>query len=389
MQKIFLQIALIFAFIPNVSFSITSLDTQPFAAILGFICILIFMSTKIPVAIWLLVLPAFASFIIALASSSPLEGLRNIVIYSSPWIFACLTYLLSIKRIKIHIYIVYMLYLWCGVALIQWFFNPEIFEYLVNVRTTADRGVTSLAPEASFYGLAVMQMWLTLLMVNPDIALKPYIVGLCLFQIILMSQSTLAIFVLFLIFSIAVFRSRFFIPIIISSLIFITVIINQLDSESNRIFIILKKIIDSPTQLLYIDGSISDRFYHIFLSLYNAVLSGFMPHGFSNFSMIIAEARLYYDSFWWGDASNKIMSGVGGAFFELGFFSFIYFFIFYIYLSISKSISFPNKMIIGFGTFFILINSVTLSAPFFGIMIGFMVYESIFNKNNLVNIRSI
>lgn len=367
-----LQVALIFSFIPNVSFSITNFDTQPFAFILGFAATITFLSNKIPIGIWLLILPSIATLIIALASTTLIDGLRSLVIYSSPWVFASLAYLSIKKKIDISTYIGYMLFLWFLIALIQWVINPQLFEFFVSARTTTDRGVTSLAPEPSFYGLSIIQMWLVLLMIKPDYALRPLIIGLCIFQVFLMAQSTLAIIIFIIIFLTYALRNVILLFISIFAATFLTFYIQNTDNKSNRFFLLLEGFLESPSDILYMDGSISDRFYHIFLSLKYSSASGFSPHGFSEFSDLIIKAKLQYDSFWWGEASNKIMSGIGGALFELGWLAFIYFVIFYAYLVTSRDISFGNKLAIGMGTFLILLNSVTMAAPFFGIMIGIM-----------------
>ena len=97
-----------------------------------------------------------------------------------------------------------------------------------------------------------------------------------------------------------------------------------------------------------------------------------MPHGFDAFAEVIDQGQNQYASFWWGAVQNKIMSGVGGAVFELGWFSLIYFFVFYRYLSRYEIISSFHKLVIGIGIFFVLLSSVTFAAPFFGLMIGIM-----------------
>ncbi len=368
----FLRLALIVSFVPSVNFSLTNFDTQPFAAILGVICIALTSSRGIPLVIWTLVLPAVSALLIALFSSAPLVGARSFTIYVSPWIFACTAYLAHQRKIKIHRYIVFMLYIWTVVGLIQWLIDPRIFEFIVNARTSHDRGVTSLAPEPSLYGLSIIQMWLTLLLCRPRMAFKNNIIFICAFQILLLTQSTLAILVLFALFFVFLFKNKLAIlAVMLSLFVFIAIVLNGVDFEG-RFFYLLAGFVVNPAEILYLDGSISERFYHIFLSLKYSVYSGFMPHGFEAFAEVLNLGKEQYDSFWWGEAGNKIMSGIGGALFELGWFSFFYFFAFYFYLFKINNISQFLRLVIGLGVFLVLLNSVTLAAPFFGIMIGLM-----------------
>jgi hypothetical protein len=360
------------AFVPGVSFSLTSLDTQPFAAIFGIACIALVPTRRLPVTVWYLAIPALASLVIAMTSSTVAVGARSFVIYASPWIFACVAYLASQRKIEISRYIVFMIYLWAAIGLIQWLIDPRTFEFLVNTRTTGDRGVTSLAPEPSFYGLTIIHMWLTLLLIQPQTALKGHIVLLCIFQILILAQSTLAILVLFALLSIFALRNvRWIVACVVWFLAFF-LMFDGGGGINSRVFYLINIALSNPSEILYLDASISERFYHVFLPLKHAISSGLMPHGFDAFAEVIDQGQNQYASFWWGAVQNKIMSGVGGAVFELGWFSLIYFFVFYRYLSRYEIISSFHKLVIGIGIFFVLLSSVTFSAPFFGLMIGIM-----------------
>lgn len=368
----FLRLALVLALVPSVNFSLNSLDTQPLAAILAIICLAFAAKTRFPVKIWYLALPAVASLMIAVTSSTLAVGLRGIVIYSSPWIFACMAYMASQRNIKIDKYIIFMIYLWAAIGLVQWLIDPRIFEFLVNTRTSDNRGVTSLAPEPSFYGLTILQMWLTLLLIQPQIALKRHIVMLCIFQIFILAQSTLAILVLGAVFLIFTLTSIISSLSVLAGILTLFLMIENEVGANTRFFNLLGTFLNDPSQILYADGSISERFYHVFLSLKEAISSGLVPHGFDAFAEVIAQGQDQYDSYWWGEIVNKIMSGIGGAVFEIGWFSLIFFFVFYIYLSRYEIISHFHKLVIGIGIFCVLLNSVTFATPYFGIMIGIM-----------------
>jgi hypothetical protein len=265
-----------------------------------------------------------------------------------------------------------MIYLWAGIGLLQWLIDPHIFEFVVNTRTTDERGVTSLAPEPSSYGLTVIQMWLLLLLIQPKTAFKGHIVLLSLFQILLLAQSMLAILVIFAIFIVFTLRGIRHFLVSAACIIALLLLFRSSSEFGGRFFMLIDAFVSEPSQILYFDGSISHRFYHLFLSFKHAIANGLLPHGFDAFSAIIHQAKARYDSFWWGEAENKIMSGLGAAVFELGFFSLTYLLVFCGYLIRYNNISGIHRMAIGIGMVMILLNSVTFAAPYFGLMIGLM-----------------
>lgn len=108
----FLRFSLVLAFVPSVSFSLTSFDTQPSAATLGIVCMAFAASSRFPMKMWFLAFPALASLVIAMISSTAAVGARSFVTYASPWIFACVAYLASQRKIEISRFIVSMIYLW-------------------------------------------------------------------------------------------------------------------------------------------------------------------------------------------------------------------------------------------------------------------------------------
>ena len=80
---------------------------------------------------------------------------------------------------------------------------------------------------------------------------------------------------------------------------------------------LLYLMIDEPVNILYLDASICERFYHVMLPFFGYGV----PQGLSSFSDLIIKAQASFPSYWWGKPSNKVMSGIGAAFWELGFFS--------------------------------------------------------------------
>jgi hypothetical protein len=377
MDRVLLRTALVVGLIPNVSFSLTNLDTQPFAAILGLACILSFSSARFPTLIWCLLIPAAAAAATALISGGMTDGARSVVTYVSPWIFACTAYLAYRRGIAIHRYLLFMLYLWAAAGMIQWLIDPRIFEFLVNTRTSTDRGVTGLAPEPSFYGLTIIQMWLTLLLLRPDIARKWHVVLLCVFQVLILAKSMLAILVVLLLAALFAVRSIWWLAAILVGLFAALVGVTEGMDGQSRPAVLLTILLENPSQVLYLDASISERFFHLYLSFERALSSGLLPHGISAFGEVIEQGQKEHAAFWWGEPQNKILSGAGSAVFELGWFALIYVFVFWRCLNQDRQIHQFHKLVLGFGIVFVYLNTVTLASPYFGLMIGIMAAHSV------------
>jgi hypothetical protein len=367
-----LRLTLVLAFVPSLSFSLTTLDTQPFAALAGLTAILLASTARLPPAIWSLLLPAVAALVLAALGSTLATGMRALVIYISPWIFASVAYLACRRGIKIGRIIVFMMYLWALAGMLQWLIDPSLLEFLVNTRTTGDRGVTGLAPEPSFYGMTIIQLWLTLLLVESRLAFRFDILALSLLQILALARSMLAILVLLSVaFTLVLRRPAWLLAAACMLVMFIWLTLG-IDGEGSRALKLIEALLNEPSNILYLDASSSERFYHLFLSIKEALLSGLMPHGFEAFGDVIKRGQLQYPSFWWGEPQDKVISGIGGTLFELGWFGCIYALVFFGLLRADRHLTRTACWTIGVGMTMVLLNSVNLAAPCFGLMIGIL-----------------
>lgn len=323
------------AFMPWVSFRTNDLDSQPWPIILAILAILlgwrIYKSLYI-VAVFIVI--SFAILITLLTSiqnphASDFLVLRSIFGYIGLLVFFVASY--NIRRLNISIskHLNIISYIWFMAAVIQATLGRYSLGFLVVARTSDTRGVTSLAPEPTFYGMLVLTLtWVILLEAEKDKIKMPFLTKLAVFlnltSIIFLSKSSMsllyvAILGVGLILYVLKPSPRIIFSIILSFILIaisIPFVLNFLDGS--RMLHIVEILIASPLFLLEYDMSVNQRFSHIYFSM-SGLLDGFgLPRGVGSFSDYASSIK---SSFWGVQLSlpgEKIMSWVGVFIFELG-----------------------------------------------------------------------
>jgi hypothetical protein len=151
-------IFLILVFFPFVSFGINNMDTQPWIIIFAIIffkdvfLIKININIIIFTATLLLIIQLFGFFIyFGVAWFYIIRGISAYFIFTIVYIFQKKN--LDNNFIKYENYIFKFNYIYLSVAILQTVISPFLFKYLVNVRTSDARGVTSLTPEPTMFGI--------------------------------------------------------------------------------------------------------------------------------------------------------------------------------------------------------------------------------------------
>ena len=258
------------------------------------------------------------------------------------------------------------------VAVAQMISSRDLFELLVSVRTSPERGVTGLTPEPSMYGLNLLALGVLVFCLNIEAKVKKRYLLLLIFQLLFFSQSTLAIVSFFAMLLVYYLQNR--VMLLVSVISVLTLLGYSLGNSdlllgSNiRIFDVLNQFFQDPSNILYVDGSISERFYHLVLPLYGYGL----PQGLSSFSKMIVQAQAMFPSYWWGDPTDKIMSGVGGAFWELGFFA-LPLFLLPFHLAID-ALGRARGFFVGIALMLVFIHSVTYGLPLYAMVCGYLAY---------------
>lgn len=320
--------------IPWVSFGTNNLDSQPWPLIFGLIVLAVFLgkfaaSQKIKYSAFL----ASCGFFVTLFFSNYLDFLTARAFYNYFSFFVVLIVFLSIlmrygppiRTIKI------VNYLWLMAALIE-LIQPDLIAMLGKARTTAGRGVTSLAPEPTFFAIYLIFSSLLLFQLRGgDYKSDKSFHIINFLSTVILAKSSMGILMLFSIVSIYLVYSLIRVKPLKSGLkwmFFLTTSIAILASllsiyfGSTRVFSLLEKLIDvGPILIFKLDASMNVRIEHVIFSFHGFFNNYFLPGGLDTFMDNRTEIVGYYgDFFWYGVGDNKIMSWVGDWLYSLGIF---------------------------------------------------------------------
>jgi len=217
---------------------------------------------------------------------------------------------------------------WVFFGLCQYFLGVDSLSFLVNLRSSADRGMTSLAPEPTHFGLQLIFFSWIILILNQAglVSFKRavFFVAINFFSVVFLAKSSMAVLY------ILIFLPFFFLAKGVSLksilfllglfLIFCLIGLLYLDvNPESRLAFIATNFLSDPLSVPQEDASVNARASHLVLSLYGAFSGVFYPHGFSAFndhSYVLNKELGGF--FWYNYQSNIIMSGLGALLYELG-----------------------------------------------------------------------
>lgn len=218
--------------------------------------------------------------------------------------------------------------LWTLTGLVQRFINRAFMTSLLSAsRTSLDRGVVSLAVEPTTYGL----FCLLLMIVCWEYfeSGKVFYSALCLFQIIFLAQSSMAVLLLVVLalyvgivyfaFSLRATTKIGVISVVGLGLICGYFFVNRF-LFGTRVHVLVMAIFRDPLQVLRMDASVNDRASHIYFSLRGALDNYLLPNGFNAWRQYVTAKSAQQTTFFWVSKGDRIMSGYGAALFELGLF---------------------------------------------------------------------
>lgn len=361
-------------FFPNVGFNIFSFDVSPLP-LLAALFILATTSKKYSTTLYVLWIPAFFSVPFILTTFGDWSYFfRLIGVYFTVPLVSMACY----KAIEVGVdvgemakHAIYISF-FGGVA--QKFFSIEIFSYLLQSRTTELRGYNSLFVEPSFFGMATM-MFCLIHIVSNRISESKYSwlsLGVGFVSVVALSQSALAILILFAAISLSLMvtlsvRSVLLLVLFVALLIIAAMFIT--DGGDSRIINVMYLLLKNPEDILFMDASISERVMHVYLSIKGSVISFFMPNGFYKFYDLVLVEMSSNEYFWWGEPSNKIMSGIGSALYEIGFVALVTPWIF-ILLSVRNDLNRGLLMFLIVTPIFIYSNAINFASPYFSVLLG-------------------
>lgn len=333
----------IFIFISCIPWvGLSSLDSQPFPILAAsvFLGVMGIRSLKI-------YFPLILRWIAFLLTLGLISGLirgfeldftiaRAVVMYMAVPIYIS-AYMLYFLKFHIPINILILtniIWLMVGVAQL---FIPDIVGAIVSSRTTLDRGVTSLAPEPTFFGVYLFFVsWIYFIVTDyrPQARLL-VLVAINFIAVVLLAMSSMVLVYIILsacfvfLYKSFKFKAKHFIIISLLLALVLLAFSFVLDGylEETRLSRFVSFLMDNPWLFFEIDASANSRLAGIVLPLHGFFTNIFLPGGlFSYPKMTEYLVSSFYGNFFFYDYSNpKINSWLGALLFELGIFGFIVF----------------------------------------------------------------
>lgn len=372
---------LFFALLPWVSFGLIDAGIQPYSFILGVVVNLLLYRGSMPAYILWSCLLAFTCLLVTLAYFKfSFLSARAVVTYSSLPVHAMAFYLIKkhkIFNVSVSIYSANVVWLCAGVF--QKIVGTYSLVFLVTARTSESRGVTSLAPEPTFYGMFLILITWLIWAENQYLINKlvVFFTALNIIGVLFFAQSSMAVLYLILLsFIVVLFNiksiARFAFTMMASTVVAAVLYFSVQSMEGSRVKNLLGRAVDEGVEVARHDESINDRLRSIVFPLAGAMDNNLLPSGFHLFESVSAGLRRDFGGFFYsGRDNNKIMSGVGSAVFELGFGSL---FLFMAIFSASKRRGMRALLAQSTAYIAILSSALTLGIPLFGMLLTSIAY---------------
>lgn len=354
------ELFLLLSFFPYVTLVTTPFSLQPYSFVFSIIVLLHYRS--FPKLLLPAIVTAFFSLTMLLIADDIFNGLRSVANYCSfVSITAAAYFILKERPYLIDYFLKIASLTYASVAIFQHLISEQIFTAVVANQSdnyiASGRGVASLTPEPTFFGFYLLLLIVLCLLQRNFIFLV-----LNLLSLLFLSQSSGALLLLFIIVFLACviyFFSHFLkVFIVFFTAFFSFVILLYLHPES-RVAVLFDILTNNGILTLAVnDESVAGRLYHIVTPLALFVQDWGVPHG--------------YDGLPNGDP--RILSGWGGAIYELGFFSFPYI---YSMIAIIKkvNISSRGRFLLMAGVAIFMFNSNQVGMPVVCILMGVLMLQ--------------
>jgi len=390
------------AFFPYIQILPFPTDLQPNTMLIGLGLIMLLLNQpsnhKIPVKIVYLIIPILVSFLLIISYGITGNSIRSFGAYISVFIISLSTFLVfrqgyEFKLKKLY----YIIFIWGAVGAIQFLVNKGFLSFLVSrfafydSQGYGERGVSALSNEPSFYGSICFFLWLFFLLhkdfnnvaKNTKIAVFVALIG----QTILFASSSVSLiyfvilgFVYFIIHVNKILLSVLLLLLFVSKttgldenlLGLVEVVIGK-----NRIYSILEIVIESKEQLIFLDPSINERFFNIYISVLGSIESFLIPNGFDSFAgykqdLMNSELSSLY---WWTtEKHTRIQSGYGAILYELGVFGVmipaVFNYFLYHYFCFNKK----KFWTIAISVNIVMFSTIPISFPLYSFFIGYLAY---------------
>ncbi len=379
-------------FFPYIQLVPLPTDTQPYAMLLGIGIFLGASRRSLPPEIALLFFVLLFSLLLIPFGGDALGAIRSIANYASLFFISFGTYFLLKIRGGFPVGALrWTIWIWFFVGLIQVTVYRDFLVPLIGRGFgwggSAVRGVVSLSPEPSHYGMFCVLV-LVLLMTN-----RMRISGrevsflglLLLIQILLFARSAMAAVMLALLATLIVVTSvfsprRFTYVLVLSSIVALTlwglVALEVMDLEGSRMWQLTQALWDNPWLVVLTDASVNDRMMHIYFSFLGFVENWGLPHGYGRWDSYLAAVTPQYSEMVIELSGGRIMSAYGAAVFELGVPGLL------VPLAITIAIvryyrsSPATAVTVSLFLHAVLLTAVPLATPLVGLLVGYFAYHS-------------
>jgi hypothetical protein len=308
--------------------------TQPNALIFSIFPIVFIKSNRLPKELFIFgVVFGFATLFLFISDLSFLS-FRDWANYLSMFFvtFAAYNFLRYINGLP-YKFFYSVVCIWLFVGLVQMFLYPSFLSFLLHGwrggGLSNGRGVTGLSTEPTYYGL-MLGLFFVIYLINNWYDRSKLLGFLILFQVVFLSwSSTAIIFFLsatgfFLIIMLVRLNVKLILSITALSIVVSVFLVSTIDLYKElRIYKISRVVLDNPEIILATDFSVSERVNHIVFPVVGMVENKFIPSGYGKFDeyLIAKKNSTTYEVFFRHKLfrpSNRILSGHGKVFFELG-----------------------------------------------------------------------
>jgi hypothetical protein len=383
-------ITTIATFFPYVSIYSLGTDIQPISIVFVFVYILIIFCYGIPFqSIFVfLMLPFFLSIMLVFLDDDIFSSIRSILGYAT----ICLVPIVFVYILNKHNRL-FVLTLKCAtiiyliVGLIQLLVDRSFLSFLLNrASTSGNRGVTSLAPEPTFYGLICL--FFILFFISLNIENKRRYILILLFQIVILAQSSMVILFILIFFFYQKLCNLKFKTFAFSFLSVLTalILLKNIDlvGGNYRILSIIKILTENPLGVLALDDSINDRASAIYFSFKGFLDNYFLPNGFSSYGAYMSTELPKQDVFLQSSSNSRIMSYYGGIMYELGIIGLLIPVTFTIIIIKSYVGKVRSMFLYVLFINTILFSAIPMSFPFIGVYMACLIYRKTIQATTLV-----
>lgn len=379
-----------FCFVPYLRVIPIDTDSQPNGLILAMIIAILYGNYNLKPEFVALGSVFFFS-LVGLCFDHDWNAMRSIVNYLSIFIIPYATFkALQLNGINYKLWKMSIV-IWGVFGCVQLFINPEFGSVLlsrtqnVSSRLETGRGVISLAPEPTFYGIICLLLFCVgYLNFKYDKNIKMWF-GILLVQFLILSRSSTCIFVVLLSAAtyVVIIGFKRKPKILITGILGLCLVVFAFKSLNHYIADFragrhLLMVLDDPTKFMLMDPSVNERFIHAFFPIYGFFQNFGLPHFYNEFNDYMRHIYYSWDFIdyisYFRNNYTRIMSGVGCSLYELGIVGLI------IWIVLFKDIIIMSKrdstlLFIGILYFYIMLNAMPLTNALVGFVFGNIIYR--------------